>query len=148
MLISREQYVRFFKDRYAKIYHELKKTNKNILFAHHCDGYVEPIIRDFIEIGLDILNPIQPQCMDPVKIKKKYGKDLSFWGTIDNQRVIPFGTDEELYSELTQIMKNVAPGGGLILGGAHCIQPNHISEKNLVKMVEFIRKNGTYPIKL
>ena len=148
MFIRREQFIEFFKPRYAKIYSELRKKNKNILFAHHSDGYIEPIIPDFIEIGLDILNPIQPKCMDPVEISEKFGKKLSFWGTVDNQYILPFGTEKELYSELTRLLKNVAPGGGLLIGSAHCIQPTIIHERNLYKMVEFVKKYGNYPINL
>ncbi len=148
MFIRREQFLEFFKPRFAKIYSELKKKNKNIMFAHHCDGYIEPIISDFIEIGLDILNPIQPKCMDPVEIKKKFGRQLSFWGTVDNQYILPFGTEEELYTELKRLLKNVAPGGGYIIGGAHCIQPVKTHMSNTRKMVEFVKKFGEYPISL
>jgi len=148
MFIRREQFVEFFKPRYAKIYSELRKKNKNILFAHHSDGYIEPIIEDFIEIGLDILNPVQPKCMDPVEIKKKYGGKLSFWGTVDNQYILPFGTEKELYDELTRLIRGVGPGGGYIMGSAHCIQPTQVHMKNLFKMVDFIKEHGKYPINI
>lgn len=148
MFIRREQFLEFFKPRYAKIYSELRKKKKDIFFAHHCDGYIEPIIPDFIEIGLDILNPIQPKCMDPVEINKKFGKNLSFWGTVDNQYILPFGSEEELYSELRRLLKNVAPGGGYIIGGAHCIQPTPVHQGNMFKMVEFVKKYGKYPINI
>ncbi|MBN2073356.1 MAG: hypothetical protein JW770_05370 [Actinobacteria bacterium] len=148
MFIRREQFIEFFKPRYARIYSELRKKNKDILFAHHSDGYIEPIIPDFIEVGLDILNPIQPKCMDPVEINKKFGRELSFWGIVDNQYILPFGTEEELYSELRRLLKGVAPGGGLLIGGAHCIQPTPTHEKNTHRMVDFIRKYGKYPINL
>jgi len=148
MFIRKEQFIEFFKPRYAKIFSELRKINKNIMFAHHSDGYIEPIIEDFIEIGLDILNPVQPQCMDPVEIKKKYGKHLSFWGTVDNQYILPFGTEIELFDELTRLIRGVAPGGGYIMGSAHCIQPIKTHINNLFKMVDFIKKYGKYPINI
>jgi uroporphyrinogen decarboxylase len=146
MFIRKEQFKEFFKPRYAKIYSELKKKKNDIKFAHHTDGYVEPIIQDFIDIGLDILNPIQPQCMDPVEINRKYGKKLSFWGTVDNQYTLPFGSEDELYDELKRLLKYVAPGGGFIIGGAHCIQPTPVHQRNTFNMVEFIKKYGNYPI--
>lgn len=148
MFIRREQFLEFFKPRYAKIYSELKKKKKDIIFAHHCDGYIEPIIPDFIEIGLNILNPIQPKCMDPVKINKKFGKELCFWGTVDNQYILPFGSEKELYDELTRLLESVAPGGGYIIGGAHCIQPTPVHQGNMFKMVEFVKNNGKYPINI
>ncbi|MCL5069546.1 MAG: uroporphyrinogen decarboxylase, partial [Actinobacteria bacterium] len=95
-----------------------------------------------------ILNPVQPKCMDPVEIKKKFGKNLSFWGTVDNQYILPFGTEKELYDELKRLIRNVAPGGGYIIGGAHCIQPTPVHQENMKKMVEFVRKYGKYPINI
>jgi len=148
MFIRKEQFREFFKPRFAKIYSELRKINKNIKFAHHSDGYIEPIIEDFIEIGLDILNPVQPQCMDPVEIKKKYGKQLTLWGTVDNQYILPFDTEKELYDELTRLLRGVAPGGGYIIGGAHCIQPTPVHMNNMFKMVDFVKKHGKYPINI
>jgi uroporphyrinogen-III decarboxylase len=122
MLISPEMWREFLKPRYAKLIHEVKSMNPHLFVAYHSDGYIEPIIDELIEIGVDVLNPIQPQCMDPAKIKKRYGKKLSFWGTIDVQQTLPFGTTEDVRQEVELRIKTVGRDGGLILGPAHYVQ--------------------------
>lgn len=122
MLISPEMWREFLKPRYAKLIHEVKSMQPNLFVAYHSDGYIEPIIDELIEIGVDILNPIQPQCMEPTKIKQKYGKKLNFWGTIDVQQTLPFGTTKDVRQEVELRIKTVGRDGGLILGPAHYIQ--------------------------
>lgn len=73
MVISPEVWRKYFMPRIAKLYSELKSINPGLKIAYHTDGNVYPIIDDLVEIGLDILNPIQPKSMDPYLIKKKYG---------------------------------------------------------------------------
>jgi len=72
--------------------------------------------------GLDVLNPVQPASMDPCQIKKQYGKQLSFWGTIDEQRTLPFGTPEDVANEACQRLATVGYDGGLILAPIHHVQ--------------------------
>jgi len=108
---------------------------------------VEAIIPDLIEIGLDILNPVQPQSMDPAKLKKRFGDKLTFWGTLDNQYTIPFGSIQEVVDEVRTRLRTVAPGGGLIIGPAHNVQPNTPIE-NLSAFYRIVREEGTYPIRL
>ena len=64
----------------------------SIKVAYHSDGDIRPIIPDLIECGLDVLNPIQPACMDPAEVKRMYGDRICLWGSIDEQRTLPFGT--------------------------------------------------------
>ena len=69
-----------------------KRINPALKVAYHSDGDIRPIIPDLIECGLDVLNPIQPMCMDPAELKRLYGDKLCFWGSIDEQETLPFGT--------------------------------------------------------
>jgi uroporphyrinogen decarboxylase len=124
LMMSPKMWRRIFKPRYREFYAELKHLNPDILIAHHSDGYIEPIIPDFIEIGLDVLQAVQPQSMDPSKLKKTYGDKLSFWGTVDVQHTFPYGTSEDVANEVQQRMDIVGKGGGLILAPAHGIQPD------------------------
>jgi len=75
-----------------------------------------------IDIGLDVLNPIQPACMDPAEIKKQYGDHLCFWGTIDEQKTLPFGSPEDVRAEVLERLRTVGQGGGLILAPTHHVQ--------------------------
>ncbi|MBM3702050.1 MAG: hypothetical protein FJW63_03490, partial [Actinobacteria bacterium] len=96
MLISSDTFRELIKPKMGYMISELKRKNKNIKIAFHSCGYIEPIIDDLIEIGLDILNPIQPEAMDPAVIKKRYGRKLVLWGSISNQRTLPFGTPKDV----------------------------------------------------
>jgi len=104
-------------------------------------------LSDFIDIGLHILNPVQPQSMDPAKLKKEFGNALTFWGTIDNQRTMPFGSVEDVINETKLRLRTVAPGGGLILGPAHNVQPQ-VPIENIMAFYDTAKRFGTYPINI
>ena len=122
LMFSAELWRRYLKPRMAELYAELKAINKNIKIAYHSDGFVEPLIPELIEIGLDVLNPVQPACMDPAKLKKQYGNNLSYWGSMDEQHTLPYGTAEDVKQEVLSRLKNVGYNGGLIIGPTHHVQ--------------------------
>ena len=94
MLISPRHWRKFLKPRMANFISSLKAINPAIKVAYHSDGDIRAIIPELIEIGLDVLNPIQPACMDPAELKRLYGDRLCFWGSIDEQETLPFGTPD------------------------------------------------------
>ncbi|MFQ6067345.1 MAG: uroporphyrinogen decarboxylase family protein, partial [bacterium] len=145
MLMAPELWREFLKPRYGLIFEEFRRVNPEIKTAFHTDGYVEPVIPDFIEIGLDILNPVQPKSMDPAKLKKLYGDRLTFWGTVDIQEVLPFGTPSRVEEEVKLRLKTVGRGGGLIISPAHNIQPD-VSINNILAFYHAARKYGRYPL--
>jgi uroporphyrinogen decarboxylase len=122
MLISPAHWRKFLKPRMASLISELKRVNPDLKIAYHSDGAIEPIIPELIEIGLDVLNPVQPACMDPAQIKKRYGKNLCFWGSIDEQHTLPFGTPAEVEAEVLLRLKTLGKNGGLIIGPTHHVQ--------------------------
>jgi uroporphyrinogen decarboxylase len=122
MLISPKMWRHFFKPRMANFIAELKAINSQVRVAYHSDGNIYPIIPDLIEIGLDVLNPIQPASMDPVKLKQEYGDKLCFWGTVDEQHTLPFGSAADVRSEILQRLQTIGRNGGLILGPTHHVQ--------------------------
>ncbi len=122
MLISPKMWRQFFKPRMANFIAEIKSLNPNLKVAYHTDGKVNPIIPDLIEIGLDVLNPIQPASMDPAQVKKEYGDHLCFWGTIDEQRTLPFGKPSDVEAEVRHRLRTVGKDGGLILSPTHHVQ--------------------------
>ena len=147
MLVSPQVFRDFFKPIYAELFQEFKKINPDVKIAFHTDGDVEPILPDFVEIGVDILNPVQPQSMDPAHLKKRFGKKLTFWGTLDNQHTVPFGSAGEVEKEVLQRLRDVAPGGGLIIGPAHNVQPITPID-NLRTIYGTVMDKGRYPISL
>ncbi|MCL7452888.1 MAG: hypothetical protein M8467_07540 [Anaerolineae bacterium] len=138
MLISPRMWRRFFKGRMADLIGELKAINPNLKVAYHSDGDIRRIISELIEVGLDVLNPVQPACMDPAELKRQYGDRLCFWGTIDEQRTLPFGTPEQVRAEVIERLRTIGQGGGLILAPTHHVQLDTPLE-NFQAMVETIQ---------
>jgi uroporphyrinogen decarboxylase len=122
MLVSPNTWRRFLKPRLATFISTLKDINPEVKIAYHSDGSIYPIISDLIEIGLDILNPIQPRSMDPEKVKKEFGDRLCFWGSIDEQHTLPFGTPADVEQEVIARLRTLGKNGGLIIGPTHHVQ--------------------------
>jgi uroporphyrinogen decarboxylase len=122
MFISPDTWRRFFKPRMAKFISTLKSINPELKVAYHSDGFIYPIIPDLIEIGLDVLNPIQPRSMDPEEVKKKFGDELCFWGSMDEQHTLPFGTPADVGKEVIARLRTLGKNGGLIIGPTHHVQ--------------------------
>jgi uroporphyrinogen decarboxylase len=141
MIISPDMWRQFFKPRMAQFFAELKAINPDLKIAYHSDGAIQPIIDDLVEIGLDVLNPIQPASMDPAELKTRYGDKICFWGTIDEQATLPFGSPADVSREVALRLETVGAGGGLIIGPTHHIQLDTPLE-NLYAMVEAITGKG------
>jgi uroporphyrinogen-III decarboxylase len=139
MIISPKMWRRFFKPRMAHFIAELKAINPQVKVAYHSDGQIYPIIPDLIEIGLDVLNPIQPASMDPVRLKQEYGDKLCFWGSIDEQHTLPFGSPADVEAEVLTRLRTLGRNGGLILGPTHHVQLDTPME-NFWAMVNTITK--------
>lgn len=145
MLISPRDWRFFFKPLMAEYIAQLKNINPDVKIAYHSDGYIYPIIPDLIEIGLDILNPLQPASMDPARLKKDFGEHLSFWGSLDIQKTLPYGTPEEVQREVWERLRTVGKGGGFIIGPSHYIQVDTPME-NFFAMVDTVH-HTPYPVK-
>jgi uroporphyrinogen decarboxylase len=144
MMISPEHWRTFLKPKMAEFVAELKQIRPAIKVAYHCDGDLSAIIPELIEIGVDVLNPIQPACMDPAELKRKYGDRLCFWGSLDEQHTLPFGTPEDVRNEVLLRLETLGQDGGLILGPTHHVQLDTPME-NFWAMVDTI--TGTpYPV--
>ncbi len=116
-------------------------------FIHSC-GSVRALIEDFIEVGFDILNPVQCSAshMDPGELKARFGDRITFWGGgIDTQHTLPFGTSDEVRREVCQRIKIFGPGGGFVFNAIHNIQARTPIE-NIRAMFEKVQKCGHYPL--
>jgi uroporphyrinogen decarboxylase len=142
MMMAPDLWREIFKPRLAKIIAVIKNTNPETLIFYHGDGNLQTIIPDLIEIGVEILNPVQPECMDPIEIKKQYGDKLSFWGTIGTQTVLPFGTPSEVEIKVKEMIETVGAGGGLVLAPTHVIEPD-VPWENIEAFVGAVKKYGT-----
>ncbi|MCX6944404.1 MAG: hypothetical protein NT173_06555 [Opitutales bacterium] len=144
MTLSPEMWRRIFKPRMARYYAELKRLNPRLKIAYHSDGVIYPIIPDLIEIGVDVLNPVQPACMDPARLKREYGDKLCFWGSIDEQFTLPFGTPAAVRAEVRTRLATLGHGGGLIIGPTHHVQLDTPME-NFRAMVDAVQHPGAGP---
>jgi uroporphyrinogen decarboxylase len=119
-----------------------RKIKPDILVLYHSDGNVEPLIEGFIEAGVDILNPIQPECMDIFALKKEYGERLSFHGGIGVQSVMPFGTATQVRDTVRRTIEGMsAGGGGYLCSTAHMIRPE-VPWENIMALVETVKEFG------
>ena len=146
LIISPKMYRDLIKPRHTKIYGDIHKRAPHIKVLYHSCGAIEPLIKDLIEVGVDILNPIQPLAfgMESRNLKTKYGEMLSFHGGIDLQRAMAeSGTMEELREEIDGRLDALAPGGGYILAPAHNIQPDSTPEK-ILEIYDYALKKGRY----
>ncbi|MGQ9515136.1 MAG: uroporphyrinogen decarboxylase family protein [Thermoproteota archaeon] len=135
MIVSPELWRRHLKPRYAAMFREIRRRGAFVMF--HSDGWIEPIIPDLIEVGVNVLNPIQPECMDPAKLKKMFGDKLCFDGTIGVQSILPHGTPEQVAHEVRHRIRTCGPTG-LILGPTHSMQPD-VPVSNILAMYETAR---------
>lgn len=125
----------WLKPRMAKVVRSAKRINPDILFSFHSCGYIEPIIGDLIDIGVDILNPIQPECMSFERIHDRFGDRLSFWGTIGTQTTMPFGSTDEVRAEVKRNLTLAGEKGGLLCTPTHLLEPE-VPWGNIVAYVE------------
>ena len=124
MLIDPDTWRRTFKPRIRIMFQEFRKVNPDVKIAWHSCGSILPIIPDFIEIGLDILNPMQPRAhgMDAQFLKDTYGKDLVFFGGVDIQELLPQKDPVEIKAEIERLSRIYGKDGGYIIAPAHNIQ--------------------------
>lgn len=145
-IISPELFREFFKPRYKEFINMLKKMAKNAKIFFHSCGSIYNIIPDFIELGIDILNPVQPLAnnMDSYKLKKEFGKDICFQGGIDLQKAMR-GSQIDVENETRKRIKAFAPGGGYVLAAANNIT-NDIPLDNVFVLFRYAKQFGNYPI--
>ena len=148
LIISPSMFREYFKPAEEKVYNFIKSRAPHVKIWFHSCGSIEPLINDFIDLGVDILNPVQPLCdgMDSFELKKKYGKKLCFHGGIDLQKALP-GTLDNTSMETETRIRAFAPGGGYILAPANHIQKD-TSVENIIALYRHAAEFGKYPINL
>ena len=140
VLMGPERWRRFFKPRVAKLYQAAHDAGK--LTLSHCCGNVEDIVPDLIEIGLDVLESVQPEAMSPYELKKKWGDKITFWGGLGSQSTIPFGTRQEIFDEVQHLCTEMPRGGGYILAPAKGLQPETSGENAAAVLEAFLKFTG------
>ena len=119
MLISPQTWRKWLKPRLARVIQAAWDISPRIAIAYHSDGWYLPVVEDLVEIGVTILNPVQPDCMDPSRLRLRYGTRLALWGTVGSATLMPFGTPQRVYQETRRRIEQLACSGGLILSPAY-----------------------------
>jgi uroporphyrinogen decarboxylase len=143
MLMSPAMWRRYFKPRVRTIIAACRTVNPDLFIFWHSDGHIEPIIPDLIEIGVNVLNPVQPDVMNPSRLKHLYGDRLAFWGTVGTPQRWSWGTPDEIRQEVCERITTVGVGGGLILSPAYDLEPECRWE-NVIAFFEAIDEWGIY----
>ncbi len=139
--ISPRLYREVFKPRQKLIFETVKKRSGPPIFLHSC-GAIADILPDLIEVGVEIINPVQTSArgMDPARLKREFGKDIVFWGGgCDTQQVLPLGTLDEIDAHVKERIETFAPGGGFVFTQVHNIMPN-VPPRNIVAMFDAVKK--------
>jgi uroporphyrinogen decarboxylase len=147
LLMSPKMYRTFLKP-FHRRYIEFVKAHTDAKVLFHSDGKVTPLLDDLIEIGVDVLNPVQPSALgDLAALKTQYGDRLCFSGAIDTQQVLPTGSVADVCEEVKQRIGELGPGGGYILSSVHSIAVD-VPPQNVLAMADAARNYGRYPIRV
>lgn len=143
-LFSPQLYRKILKPRQKKLFEAIKRGSDVKILYHTCGSVVE-FIDDLAEVGVDILNPVQVSAagMDPKILKKRFGHKICFWGGVDSQNILPFGSTTQVKDAVKKLIEDLAPGGGFVLAAVHNIRPE-VPPENIVAMIEAAHEFGQY----
>ncbi|MDI3543415.1 MAG: hypothetical protein PWP57_1020 [Candidatus Atribacteria bacterium] len=146
VIMSPKTYREIIKPYHKEYFKNLKTMAPQAQLLYHSCGSIFSFIPDLIEVGVDILNPVQvsAQNMDTKILKERFGKELSFWGAIDTTKVLPQGTKEEVKREVRKRIDDLGPGG-YVLTSVHDVQPD-VPPENVVTMFEEAKKYGVFSL--
>jgi uroporphyrinogen decarboxylase len=141
MMIGPATWRTFFKPRLAGIIQAARAIKPDLRILFHSDGYFEPIIPDLIEIGVNAINPLQPDHMDAARIRQRFGSRLALWGTVGHQTTFSFATPDEIRHEVKQRIETLGRAG-LILCPAYDIDEPDIPWENIAAFLEAVKTYG------
>lgn len=138
IMMSEGMYREWIKPRLRRVVAAARAEKPDLLISYHSCGFVTPFIPDLIEVGVDVLNPVQPECMDFAEIHAAYGDRLSFWGTLGTQTVLPFGAPAEVRAAVRRNLDIAGAKGGLLCTPSHLLEPE-VPWENILAYVEACR---------
>ena len=143
LIVSPEIYRRMIKPYQRRLIEFIHSKGVKVIL--HCCGAIRALLPDFIEMGVQIIHPVQTSArgMDSRGLKREFGKDLAFWGGGCDTQILQFGSAKEVEEEVKRRIDDFAPGGGFVFTTTHCIQPGTPVE-NILAMINTVKRYGDY----
>ncbi|MDR1438499.1 MAG: uroporphyrinogen decarboxylase family protein [Clostridiales bacterium] len=141
IMMGLEMYREWLKPALARVIAAARRAKPDIIVFYHSCGYVEPFIPDLIEAGIDVLNPVQPECMDFEKIHGLYGDVLSFHGAVGTQTTMPFGSEGDVRDAVRRYLRIAGSKGGLYIAPTHILEPE-VPWENIMAFVAACREHS------
>ena len=141
LMFSRDHWRKFMKVRWAEVYAAARAIKPDIEIWYHSDGNIADIIPELIEIGVTILNPVQPECLDPLSVKREYGDRLVIDGAIGTQTTMPFGTAQEVRERVRERAVTLGHDGAYIISPTHVLEPE-VPLENIAALFDTAREFG------
>jgi uroporphyrinogen decarboxylase len=139
LMIGPDTWREYFKPRLSKVINLVREESPQLLVFYHCDGNFTGLVPDLVDIGVNVINPVQPDCMDAAAIKREFGDKLAMWGTVGTSRLWDWGTPAQVRAEVQHRIKTLGTGG-LLLAPAYDI--DFAPFENIVAFVEAVEEFG------
>jgi len=139
LLISPSMWREFFKPRMAEVIRLAREESPELLVFYHCDGNFTQLIPDLVDIGVNVINPVQPDCMDAKFIKEEFGDRIAMWGTVGSAMLWTNGSPEQIQKEVYDRIKLLGPEG-LLLAPAYDL--DYVPPENIAAFIEAVEKWG------
>jgi uroporphyrinogen decarboxylase len=144
LVMSPAMYRQWYRPRHEQIVSHIRSIQSDVKIAFHCCGHVTPLIPDLIEIGIDILEAVQAECMDIAQLKREFGREITFWGGVGAQSVLARATPAQVTEGVRRTLDIMAPGGGYIAAPCHTLT-EEVPWSSIVAYHQAVRSYGDYP---
>jgi uroporphyrinogen decarboxylase len=144
LVMSPAMYRQWYRPRHEQIVRHIRSIRSDVKIAFHSCGHVTPLIKDLIEIGIDILEAVQAECMDIAQLKREFGADITFWGGVGAQSVLARATPAQVTEGVRRTLDIMAPGGGYIAAPCHTLT-EEVPWSSIVAYHEAVMTYGAYP---
>lgn len=141
LMFRRDHWCKFMKPRWAKVYAAARAIKPDLQIWYHSDGNIAAIIPELIEIGVTILNPVQPECLDPLAVKRDFGDRLVIDGAIGTQSTMPFGTAREVREVVRERAMTLGHDGAYIMSPTHVLEPE-VPLENIAALFDTAKEFG------
>lgn len=143
LMLSPALWRTWFAPRLQRVIRAAKAARPEVIVWYHSDGNITDLIPDLIDLGVEVLNPLQPECLDQAQIKRDFGSRLAFWGGLGVQSVLPFGSPDDVRRHVREVINNLGADGGLVIGPAHVLERD-VPIANILAMKDAIDEFGGY----